>query len=133
MELTEILEKERIEISGTSDSPKVVLDRKSGTFSFTGRSLPENPKEFYHPLLKWLSIYSKQPQKETHLIFSLDYFNTASSKMILDIIESAKQSESAGSTLTIDWHYLEDDEEMYDTGREFAEMTNCKFNYLVYD
>jgi len=132
MNLSEINNTEVVEISGTSDSPKVVFDYNSGKFSFSGRSLPQNPKEFYNPLLKWISAYSKQPHKETHLVFNMEYFNTASSKMILEVIEAFKQSENAASKLKIDWHYFEDDEEMYDTGKEFSEMTNTDFNYFAY-
>ena len=132
MDLTKIINTEKVEIPGTSDTPKVALDRNSGKFSFSGRSLPQNPKEFYNPILNWISAYSKQPQKETHLVFNMDYFNTASSKMILEVIEAVKLSESPESKLKIDWHYFEDDEEMYDTGKEFAEMTNAVFNYCAY-
>ena len=70
MDLTKIINTEKVEIPGTSDTPKVALDRNSGKFSFSGRSLPQNPKEFYNPILNWISAYSKQPQKETHLVFS---------------------------------------------------------------
>jgi hypothetical protein len=133
MEIMEIMDKDVVEIAGTADSPRVILDRNQGTISFTGRSLPENPRAFYYPILNWLSSYSENPKSETHLTLNMDYFNTASSKMIMEVIEAVKKSEKSGSSLKVDWYYLEDDEEMLEAGQEFAELTDTVFNFISYE
>lgn len=38
------------------------------------------------PILEWLNPYAKDPLPETELTFKFTYFNTASSKLILDIL-----------------------------------------------
>ena len=76
---------ETITREGTEDTPKVVLDPSAGTFEISGRSLPEDVNEFYEPILNWLEEYTENPNNETYFVFKLEYFNTASSKMILDI------------------------------------------------
>jgi len=133
MEAIEIIEKELVEIKGTADSPEVCLDRKQGILKFTGRSLPENPRAFYYPILNWLANYAENPTSETHLILNMDYFNTASSKMIMEIIDTVKNCQKSGSSLKIDWHYMEDDEEMLEAGQEFADITDTVFNFIPYD
>jgi hypothetical protein len=48
--------------------------------------MPENPNEFYQPIIDGIKEYKTNPNKETILYFKMDYFNTASSKKILEIL-----------------------------------------------
>ena len=75
-------------IEPTDESPEVILDKENGRFEFGGKSLPEDVKEFYSPILIWLENYVKDPNDETHVKFKFDYFNSASAKQILDILLS---------------------------------------------
>ena len=38
-------------LTGTGETPGVTLDKDSEIFEFTGKSLPEDAKEFYGPIL----------------------------------------------------------------------------------
>ncbi|HAI74870.1 MAG TPA: nuclear pore complex subunit, partial [Microscillaceae bacterium] len=80
-----------INLEGTEDTPKIILDRNNGIFEISGRSLPEDSAEFYQPILDWLQEYAKGPNPDTTFIFKLEYFNTASSKLILDILSKLEQ------------------------------------------
>ncbi len=133
METMEIADKDVVEIKGTADTPEVILNRNEGVIQFNGRSLPENPKAFYQPIKSWLAVYSENPCPNTHLILNMDYFNTASSKMIMEVIDTIKVCEKSGSSLKIDWHYMEDDDEMMEAGQEFAEITETVFNFFSYE
>ena len=75
-----------IKIKGTEDTPNVILDATSNILEFSGRSLPEDVGTFYAPVLQWIDEYAKNPNKSTEVIFRLEYFNTASSKILLDIL-----------------------------------------------
>ena len=56
-------------------------------FLFSGKSLPEDVKEFYDPILSWLKEYKNDPNEETTFVMRMEYFNTASSKMILEMFD----------------------------------------------
>lgn len=71
---------EVISIKGTQETPEVLLDSSKGIFDISGKSLPEDVKEFYNPLLRWFDEYAKNPNNQTILKIKMDYFNTASSK-----------------------------------------------------
>ena len=71
---------EIINLEGTEDTPKIILDKTNKIFEISGRSLPEDSAEFYQPVLEWLAEYAKDPLPETTFDFKLEYFNTASSK-----------------------------------------------------
>ena len=85
---------EILNLEGTEDTPKIILDKKNGIFEISGRSLPEDSAEFYRPVLEWIGGYAKEPNGSTEFVFKLEYFNTASSKLILDEILGIKDLRS---------------------------------------
>ena len=132
MELSEIHSKELVHIEGTTETPEILMDKVEGKFKFAGRSLPENPKTFYASVKSWLAVYIENPCEYTHVTFMYDYFNTASSKVIMEIIDMLKEVEKRNGKLIIDWYYHEDDDDMLEAGEDFAAVTETEFNYHSY-
>lgn len=120
-------------LKGTNETPEILLDRKKGFMKFSGRSLPENAKAFYSEIKDWVHWYAQDPLQGTHVVFVFDYFNTASSKMILEVLDIIKTIEEKDNTLVIDWHYLADDDDMMEAGEDFAEIAELKFNFYSYE
>jgi hypothetical protein len=79
---------ETIEIKDTASSPGIILNPETGEFIFTGRSLPEDPMEFYEPVLGWIENYIANPIDNAKFEFKLTYFNTASSKVFFNIFQT---------------------------------------------
>lgn len=121
-----------LQIKATQETPEIKFDPNTGLFSITGKSLPEDVKEFYGPVLKWLEEYIQKPQPETILKVKMDYFNTASSKMILEVFEMIKNIHDNGHKLTIEWYYQEDDEDMQDAGEDYAEIVEVPFKFICF-
>ena len=119
---------EIIHLEGTEDTPKIILDKKNGIFEISGRSLPEDSAEFYKPVLEWIDEYAKDPNPETDWVFKLEYFNTASSKLILDVL--SKLEEIPG--IKVNWYFHEDDEDMEEAGEEFSELVELPFEFKTY-
>ena len=119
---------EILKLEGTEDTPKILLDKNSGIFEISGRSLPEDTAEFYKPIVDWVERYASAPNPQTHFVFKLEYFNTASSKLILDILNKL---ESIKGT-TIGWYHHEDDEDMEEAGTEFSELVEVPFEFQTY-
>ena len=107
---------EIISIEETKKTPSIILNVSEKKFEIKGRSMPEDATEFYEPIVLWLHEYSKSPEANgINLMVKLDYFNTTSSKMILEIFKIFENLENH----TILWHYFEDDEDMQDAGEDF--------------
>jgi hypothetical protein len=123
---------EVISIKGTQETPEVLLDSAKGIFSISGKSLPEDVKEFYNPVLKWFQAYAASPNPETVLKIKMDYFNTASSKRLLELFEVVKTIHDAGHNVVIEWHYLEDDEDMQDAGQDYSDLIEMPFKLISY-
>jgi hypothetical protein len=117
-----------INLEGTEDTPKIVLDKVNSTFEISGRSLPEDSADFYRPVVEWIKNYQKQSNSETHFKFKLEYFNTASSKLILDILSLLQEIEG----IKILWFFHEEDEDMQEAGKEFSELVDVPFEFIKY-
>jgi hypothetical protein len=123
---------EALRIEPTDDSPRVILDHEGNQFEISGKSLPEDVVDFYQPVLDWLIEYRKSPNPRTEFTFKLIYFNTASSKMILDILMIFEEMAEEGREVLIKWLSLDSDEDMQEAGREYEEMIEVPFEHGTY-
>src|SRR6056297_4236983 len=96
---------ESISIEGTPKTPAVNFNAETGVIEIKGRSIPENSIEFYRPLVEWLEEYSENPQKLTTVNIQLEYFNTSSSKCILDVFKKLEAIKKARNEVIINWYY----------------------------
>jgi hypothetical protein len=111
---------ENFYLEETSKTPKLSFDRKTGKFLMSGRSIPENSIEFYRPLFEWLDDYVKNPSDKTIFDIKLEYFNTSSSKCLVEIFRRLERIDN--NSVVINWFYEEDDEDMQESGEDFKEI-----------
>jgi hypothetical protein len=123
---------EVIKIVGTDDTPSVTLDVANEIFEISGRSLPEDVAAFYEPILDWLDSYADQAIEKTVFNFKLVYFNTASSKMLLDILLKLEEMYESGKDILVRWHFPDDDEDMEEAGEEYADIVEVPFEQISY-
>jgi len=120
----------KINLEGTEDTPKIVLDTENKIYEISGRSLPEDCAQFYKPILEWLESYSLSGSMNFEI--KLDYFNTASSKLILDVLNRLEKIKDKGNDVKITWYYQVDDEDMQEAGEEFSELVEVPFDIKEY-
>jgi hypothetical protein len=118
---------EDIRIEGTPKTPTVNFIKNEGHLEIKGRSIPENSIEFYKPLIDWIESYAKEPKDSTNINIQLEYFNTSSSKCILDLF---KKLEAINNNITINWYYEEDDEDMLEAGEDYEAIINIPFKMI---
>ena len=119
-----------IKIMGTDDTPSITLDAGNNVFEISGRSLPEDVAAFYNPIIEWMEKYNQSPLTKTVFNFKLVYFNTASSKMLLDILMKLEELHNAGKEVIVKWHFSEDDEDMKEAGEEYADIVDVPFEQI---
>ena len=121
---------EKISIEGSPKTPTINFDTDKGFLEIKGRSIPENSIEFYKPLVDSLEKYAAKPQGSTNVNIQLEYFNTSSSKCILDVFKKLEAIHKGGSPVTINWHYEEDDEDMLEAGEDYQAIINVPFKMI---
>ena len=120
---------EVLRVTGTEDTPAIMLDKENGVFEISGRSLPEDATVFYKPVLQWLKLYVGSPNPVTDFAFKFEYFNTGSSKLILDILSELEKVRNA----QVSWYFNEDDEDMEEAGEDFSQLVKVPFDFKTYE
>lgn len=121
---------EPIIIEGTPKTPSIKFDAKDGIFEIKGRSIPENSVEFYKPLNEWLDSYMQTPLDKTVVNIRLEYFNTSSSKCILDVFKRLEAIHRSKHDVEINWYYEEDDEDMLEAGEDYDSIIKVPFKMI---
>jgi hypothetical protein len=117
-------------LEATAKTPLVSLDAASGILRLEGKSIPENSVEFYRPILEWLDQYAGSPASETILELSLEYFNTSSSKCLLDVFRKLEMLNSSGN-VAIRWYYDEEDEDMKEVGEDYQALLKVPISLIA--
>ena len=118
---------EPIKIEGTPKTPTIHFDATAGLVEIKGRSIPENSIEFYKSLIDWLDNYLNSPATLTTVDIQLEYFNTSSSKCILDVFKKLEAIYKSGHEVIINWYYEEDDEDMLEAGEDYQSIIKIPF------
>lgn len=121
-----------LEIKAKEDAPYVFMDAEEGFIEIKGKSFPPDVAKFYEPVIKWLIAYKTQGSKDLNLNLIMDYFNTASSKIILDILYKLEEIDQTGKKVIVNWYYPEDDEEILDLGEEYEGLVELQFRHISY-
>jgi hypothetical protein len=131
---------EPLYIEPTEFTPKVNFDPENSVFEISGFSRPENVIGFYRPILKWLEEYnekilSQNTKFEKSMLtinMKMTYFNSASSKFLLDIMLEFMKFHSKGNKVEINWYYEDGDDEILESGEEISDMLGYTFNFISY-
>ncbi len=120
-------------IEGTRQTPEINFDVESGILKLEGRSIPENTFEFFTPVLNWLDAYVNSSPDKIVAKINLEYFNTSSSKYILEILKKLKVFKVEGKEVLVEWYYEEDDEEMMETGEDYEDVSGLPFEIISFE
>jgi hypothetical protein len=120
---------EKVVRQGTTKTPQVILDPEQGIISLEGRSILEDTISFYDPILSWLVEYTNSP-KDTTINIAFDYFNSTSARILLIIFQTAQKIKISGNNLVINWYYDENDENIKESGMDFASLVKENFNFI---
>ncbi|MCD4745173.1 MAG: DUF1987 domain-containing protein [Bacteroidales bacterium] len=123
---------ESLIIKKTKQTPEINFNAQSGVLEIKGRSIPENSFEFYTPVLSWIDQYIKKPNENTIIKVYLEYFNTSSSKFILEIFKKLQKIQNIDNkNILIEWYYDKNDEEMMETGKDYKDVTELPFEIII--
>ncbi len=123
---------ETLTILGTPKTPTVEMNVDSGIIEIKGRSIPENSIDFYRPIVEWIDQYADSAAPETKVNIQLEYFNTSSSKCILDVFKKLEQvfKKNGDKGVVINWFYEEDDEDMLEAGEDYQSILKIPFKMI---
>ncbi|MFN8255141.1 MAG: DUF1987 domain-containing protein [Bacteroidales bacterium] len=127
---------ENIQISGSHGAnfiPTVDFNAETGICTLAGESYLEDTVEFYAPLFKWLKQFTAETELPIVFNFKLRYFNTSSSKCLIDILHILRKYQENGGSLEVNWYYDSHEEDIEDELEEIEDFmieTNVKINMI---
>ena len=99
-------------------TPLISFQAEKNMLIIEGKSISEDPLAFYAPLFSWTDEFLATPFELT-VDFNLEYFNTASSKMIYDFVHKIFEASTKPKFI---WRFMEDDEDIEEYGEYLQDL-----------
>ncbi|HRH71273.1 MAG TPA: DUF1987 domain-containing protein [Flavobacteriales bacterium] len=110
-------------IPATEKTPAVEIDPGSGLISISGCSIPENADRFYSPVQDSLERYALSPHAKTTVRIALSYFNSSTSKYLLDLFKRLEDLHATGrSQVFLEWWFAKGDLDMKEAGEDYRSL-----------
>jgi hypothetical protein len=118
-----------LRISPAKNSPEIILS-PDGMLKIRGRSIHENVAEFFAPVEIWITEYIESPAELTCVDLNLEYFNSASAKVFIHLLEILKLVTLKNKKFIFNWYYEDGDEDILERGEYFASILDVHFNFI---
>ena len=119
-------------IKGTTNTPDINFDNKTGKLSFKGRSFSHDTYDFYKSVNEWISNYAQNLRGPVEFNINVDYINSVSVKYLTNMIKKLIESNKDEKKITVNWFHLkEDEDDAYELGRSIERDTKIIFNYII--
>jgi len=112
-------------------TPKVVLNPESNTFEISGKSFPEDSRQFYKQVLDWLDEFMLTKPKSVNFKFNLFYLSSSSIISIKQILLKLKDVGNGGADVQVLWHFDSDDDDIRKTGEDYLKLTQMNFQFIA--
>jgi hypothetical protein len=109
-------------------TPWISMD--PGRIFIMGRSIPENPGDFYRPVYAWISEYAASHSEPSRIDLGFEYINTSSTKWIFNILKELSEMEDVTENVKVTWYYETGDEDMRELGFILRSLINCPFVFV---
>ncbi|MEM1137386.1 MAG: DUF1987 domain-containing protein [Bacteroidota bacterium] len=122
---------ENLFLEKSAKTPCINFNARKGRLIIEGRSIPEDAMSFYHPIFHWLDQYQNAAQDTTTIEFRLEYFNTSSSKCIVEILRRL-ETIHVEKNVEVTWFYESDDEDMQESGEDFMHLVDLPITFETF-
>jgi hypothetical protein len=122
---------ENLIIEATKKTPSIIME--PGRIVIMGRSIPENPGDFYRRIYDWVTDYSSSELKKTNIVLGFEFINTTSIKWVYAILKELGKIPDLREKVRITWYYEEGDEDMSDLGFILRSLVDCTFQIIEVD
>lgn len=122
----------KIEVQKTVSTPHMIIDEENNYLRLSGESFPENIVNFYAPLTSWLEGYLATDFPSFTFDCHLVYFNSSTSKLLMNILGAMNDAAARGKKVVVNWHSSKENDVIIECGEEFGEdFTAMEFNILI--
>jgi hypothetical protein len=103
------------------------INMEPGRIFIMGRSITENPGDFYRPVYAWITQYARSYIDISRIDLGFEYINTSSTKWIFNILKELSEMKDVAESVKVTWYYEQGDEDMYELGYILQSLIECPF------
>jgi hypothetical protein len=120
---------EELRILPTKNTPEIILN-PFGSIKIKGRSIHEDVTAFFAPMEVWITEYIIAPAEVTIVDMNLEYFNSASAKVLIHLLEKVTFVSLKNKKFIFNWYYEEGDDDILERGEYIASVLDIPFNFI---
>jgi len=117
-----MLEHSDFNLKATQKTPEISCDINLGKITIKGICTPEDVIDFFQPLKNWIDDFGDSAADKLEISVFLDYFNTSTSRILLNLFRSALNLDEKGKQVNIYWNYENDDDDMKEAGEDYQSI-----------
>lgn len=120
---------DELKLQPTKNTPEVILNPE-GIIRIKGRSIHENVIDVFTPVDEWVTQYIRNPAELTCVDMNLEYFNSASAKVFIQLLQKITYVTLKHKKFKFNWYYEEGDDDILERGEYFASILDVPFNFI---
>jgi hypothetical protein len=120
---------DELRLSPSKNTPEIILSPE-GMIKIRGRSIHENVTEFFAPVEDWVTSYILDPAEITCVDINLEYFNSASAKVFIHLMQKISFVSLKHKKFIFNWYYEDGDEDILERGEYFSSVLDVPFNFI---
>lgn len=122
-----------IQLLASERTPLVDFRFEEGRFLVQGESFPEDVRSFWDGPIKSFGAWLDSSDAPIEFDFKLVYFNSASAKVFLNLLDTLNLAADKGRSCIVRWHHADDDDNIRELGEEFGEgLSAIDFQVVEY-
>ena len=121
---------EYLHILPTDNTPEVVLD-PNGVLKIKGRGLLGTGIDNSVQVYRWIDNYILDAAQTTYVIIALEYLNSYSTTILVNILKKLSQVVLHRKKLVIQWYYEEDDDDLLERGEYVSSSFDIPITFIV--
>ena len=121
---------EELRLLPTKNTPEIILNPE-GRIKIKGRSIHENVIDFFVPVEDWVTEYIQDPAEVTTVDLNLEYFNSASAKVFVHLLQKIGYVTLKHKKFVFNWYYEDGDDDILERGEFFSSVLDVPFNFIM--
>lgn len=112
--------------------PQINFNATTGHCEIIGESYLETTKEFYGDIMDWLRSYMYEVRGSLYIDIKLNYFNTSSSRCLLEMFRLLKGYQLQGNQVEIVWYVSIEEDFMVEEVEDFITNSGLMIKQILY-
>lgn len=120
----------KLHILPTGNAPEFLFN-PDGIIRIKGRGLAANNSDVIQSINEWIDEYLKNPAETTYILIALEYLNSLSTALIVNVLKKLSQVIIRSGKLEVQWYYEEDDEDIMERGEFISTTFNIPIKFIL--